>query len=109
MTTPHPIPIVHAEAFREAMAATVDTLRVFSDAVRRVAPRHRHLPSATSRAMVEIAAEADDYSKRSVWSTPITDTHTFGAMTLLAASDYVGTFAAAIDATPTPVYGHLEA
>jgi len=107
MTTPDPIPIVDADAFREAMATTVDTLRVFSDAVRGVAPRHGHQPSATSRGMAEIAAEAHDYSKRSAWTTPITDTHTFGAMTLFAASDYVGTFAAAIDATPTPVYGHL--
>ena len=57
--------------------------------------------------MAEIDAEARDFARRTSWAAPITDTHSFGAMTLLAASDYVRTYADSIDADGTPVYGHL--
>lgn len=99
--------VVDYAAFRECMAPTVETLRLFTQEVEDVPLRFGRLPSASSQAMAEIATEAKDFAKRTSWTTPITDTHSFGAMTLLAASDYVRTYADAIDADRTPVYGHL--
>lgn len=57
--------------------------------------------------MSEIAAEVDRYGSLSDWTHPITDTHTFGGLTLFAACDYARGFANAIEADPTPVYAHL--
>ena len=97
---------VDADVFVEWMAPTVEALQAFTTAVDDVALRHGNLPAPDSQAMGELAAEAD-YRSRSSWQNPITDTHTFGAMTLRAACDYVRTFAAAFAAERPPLYGHL--
>jgi hypothetical protein len=57
--------------------------------------------------MAEIAVE-QSYANRSEWPSPISETHTFGEMTLRAASDYARTFADALGVGDRgPVYGHL--
>jgi hypothetical protein len=53
--------------------------------------------------MVELAAEPE-YRNRSTWERPITDTHTFGGMTLRAATDFVRGFAQLFDTDRPPVY-----
>jgi hypothetical protein len=94
------------EAFREWMRPTVEALRVFTTAVDQVALRHANLPASDSQAMRELAAE-NDYQSQSSWQNPITDTHTFGAMTLRAVADNVATFATAFTGEQPPLYGHL--
>jgi hypothetical protein len=97
---------VDANVFHERMAPTVDALWTFTTAVDDVALRHANLPATDSQAMRELAAE-DEYRSQSPWQNPIADTHTFGAMTLRAASDNVRTFATAFAAERPPLYGHL--
>ncbi|HUB73510.1 MAG TPA: hypothetical protein VL979_05695 [Solirubrobacteraceae bacterium] len=79
----------------------------FADAVGEGAGRHGHQPSASSRAMEEIAVEAQFAARSDGWQEPIRDTHTFGGMTLTAATDFARSFAVLLDADSTPVYGHL--
>jgi hypothetical protein len=57
--------------------------------------------------MEEIAAEANTLASKSSWTGPITDTHSFGGITLIAASDYARAFVEAIGGSPTPVFAHL--
>jgi hypothetical protein len=47
-----------SEAFRRGMAPTIDAVHDLADAVGERAERHGHQPSASSRAMEEIAVEA---------------------------------------------------
>jgi hypothetical protein len=94
-----------AAEFREAIAPTVNALRAFANAVDDLVERHR-LPAAESRAMSEIAAE-QALATRSTWTGPISDTHTFGAMTLRAAADYVRGFAELFTADRIPMWAHL--
>ncbi len=96
---------VDAAEFREAIAPTVNALRAFANAVDDLLERHR-LPTAESRAMSEIAAE-QVLARRSAWTGPISDTHTFGAMTLRAAADYVRGFAELFTADRIPMWAHL--
>jgi hypothetical protein len=96
-----------SEAFRQALAPTISALRDLADAVSERAALHGHQPSASSRAMEEIAVEATFAARSGGWDQPIRDTHTFGEMTLVAAADYARSFAVLIDADSTPVYGHL--
>jgi hypothetical protein len=95
------------DGFREAMRPTVEAIRDLTEAIRDAPERHGSLPSAESVAMAEINAQAQSYQKLSDWEAPLGDTHTFGAMTLLAASDYAWTFAEAFTGSRAPVYGHL--
>lgn len=97
---------VDAQVFREALMPTIGALRALAMAIDATGERHGRQETATSKAMEEIADE-EVYAKRSKWEHPVTDAHTFGAMTLNAASDYTRTFAATIDSDPTPVYAHL--
>ena len=84
------------------MQATKD----LTSALRDMDPSGNRPPSATSVAMEEIEAEAR-YANRTQWNGPIIDTHSFGAITLFAASDYARCFAEVFGPGPTPVYGHL--
>jgi len=98
---------VSAEEFRQAMAPTVEALNALAGAVEAaLGPRHGGLPDPESDAMKELASEGE-YSARSTWKNPITDTHSFGSLTLWAAADYVGSFAATLGAERAPIYGHL--
>ncbi len=58
--------------------------------------------------MSDIAKEST-FAKRcgEDWLAPVADTHTFGAMTLLAASDYGRCYADLFASARAPVYGHL--
>lgn len=96
-----------SEAFRQALAPTIGAVRGLADAVSERAGQCGHHPSASSRAMEEIAAEATFAARSGGWNEPIRDTHTFGGMTLTAAADFARSFAVLIDADSTPVYGHL--
>jgi hypothetical protein len=96
-----------SEEFRQALSPTIGAVRDLADAVSERAGQCGHHPSASSRAMEEIAAEATFAARSGGWSEPIRDTHTFGDMTLTAAADFARSFAVLIDADSTPVYGHL--
>jgi hypothetical protein len=96
-----------SEVFRQALSPTIGAVRDLADAVSERAERHGHQPSASSRAMEEIASEATFAARSGGWTEPIRDTHTFGGMTLTAATDFARSFAVLIDADSTPVYGHL--
>jgi hypothetical protein len=102
-----PIDTANDDAFRAIVAPTASLIRELADAALAVAPTLGANPSATSRAMSEIAAEVDRYGSLSDWIHPITDTHMLGGLTLFAACDYARGFANAIEADPTPVYAHL--
>jgi hypothetical protein len=93
-------------AFREWMRPTVESLNAFTDAIEDAAVRHDTAPDADSQAMGELAAE-DTYRSRCGWRNPVADTHSFGAMTLLASVDCTRTFAAAFATGHPPLYGHL--
>jgi hypothetical protein len=97
---------VSAEEFRDAMAPTAEALNALVRAVEDTGPRHADLPAPDSEAMRELASE-DDYRARSGWENPITDTHSFGSMTLWAAADYVGSFAVALVGERPAIHGHL--
>jgi hypothetical protein len=97
---------VSADEFRHAMAPTVEALTALAGAVEDTGPRHGGLPAPESDAMKELASE-DDYRARSGWENPITDTHSFGSMTLWAAADYVRSFAVTLSGERPPIYGHL--
>jgi hypothetical protein len=97
---------VSAGEFREVMAPTVEALKAFAGAVEATGPRHGSLPDPESGAMKELASEGE-YRARSTWQNPITDTHSFGNMTLWAAADYVCSFASTLGAERPPIYGHL--
>jgi hypothetical protein len=96
-----------SEAFRQALSPTIGAVHDLADAVGERAERHGHQPSASSRAMEEIASEATFAARSGGWKEPIRDTHSFGGMTLTAAVDFARSFAVLIDADSTPVYGHL--
>lgn len=96
-----------SEAFRQALALTIGAVHDLTDAVGERAERHGHQPSASSRAMEEIAVEAQFAARSDGWQEPIRDTQTFGGMTLTAAADFARSFAVLLDADSTPVYGHL--
>lgn len=96
-----------SDAFRQALAPTIGVVHDLADAVGERAERHGHQPSASSRAMEEIAVEAQFAARSDGWQEPIRDTHTFGGMTLTAAADFARSFAVLLDADSTPVYGHL--
>jgi hypothetical protein len=97
---------VDSDEFREWMAPKVDGIRAFTAAVRRVLDERGNVPGHPSRALEELAEERN-YRARSSWTNPVTDTHTFGAMTLLAATDYVRTFGELFASPEPPLYAHL--
>jgi hypothetical protein len=97
---------VDGEEFQGWMAPMVAALNEFVRAVEDVGPRHGNLPTDGSQAMRELASE-DELRERSGWENPITDTHTFGGMTLWAAADYTRSFAATFGGQRPPLYGHL--
>ncbi len=101
-------PAVDAPAFLAGMADTVGRMRALCAAIVEAPARHGHQPSAQSVAMSDIAKESQ-YAKRcgEDWLAPVGDTHTFGAMTLLAASDYGRCYADLFAGDRAPVYGHL--
>lgn len=99
--------VTDSEGFRQALAPTIGAVRDLADAVSERAGQCGHHPSASSRAMEEIAVEATFAARSDGWQEPIRDTHTFGGMTLTAAADFARSFAVLIDADSTPVYGHL--
>jgi hypothetical protein len=97
---------VGADEFREAMAPVAEALNALIRAVEATGPRHGGLPAPESEAMKELASE-DQYRARSGWLNPMTDTQSFGGMTLWAAADYVRSFASTLGGERPPIYGHL--
>src|ERR1039458_3381890 len=83
--------------FRQVLAPVVDAVREMTAAILTMPERHHHQPAADSRAMAELAAEQQRYRSWTSWDAPLTDTHTFGGITLLAACDYANAFAALFD------------
>ena len=81
---------IDSEAFRQALAPTIDAVRDLADAVSERAEQCGHYPSASSRAMEEIAAEATFATRSGGWKEPIGNTHSLGGMTLTAAADFGG-------------------
>jgi hypothetical protein len=98
--------VVAGDAFREAVSPTIDAVRALVDEIESVDERHGALPDVKSQAMAEIAADSD-WGQRSDWDNPLRDTHSFGAMTLVAARDYARAFAQTLDTDATPVYAHM--
>jgi hypothetical protein len=98
---------IGSDTFRQALAPTIGAVRDLADAVSERAGRCGHHPSASSRAMEEIAVGTTFAARSGGWNEPIRDTHTFGGMTLMAAADFARSFAVLIDADSTPVYAHL--
>ncbi len=88
--------VVAGAAFREAVTPTIAAIRALVDEIECMDGRHGTLPDARSQAMAEIAAEPD-WAARSDWENPVRDTHSFGAMTLVAARDYARAFAQTLD------------
>lgn len=101
---------VDQPAFVRGMAETVATLRTLSQAIADAPNDHGHNPWDPSRAMSDLFAEADLQRRcGDDWLTPVKDAHTFGGMTLMAASDYGHCYASLFDTglERAPVYGHL--
>jgi hypothetical protein len=93
------------EEFSRAMAPTVQAMQALTDAVLAVEPRHHYEPSKGSQADEERGFEKVVVG-RSRWDGPITDTHSMGGVTLLAAVDYARSFAELFTTPRTPVFGH---
>ena len=98
--------VVDAGEFRSWMAPKVAALQSFTAAVDSVAERHGSVPSDGSRARVELDSEPQ-YSAISTWEKPITDTYTFGAMSLRAATDNLRGFGTLFASDQPPLYPHL--
>src|ERR1700722_11112681 len=88
------------------MTPIVNGMLDFTTAVNAVTPRHGDISWAGSPAMAEISDESG-YTGRSGWDAPLGDTHLLGSLTLRGGTDYVRMFAEAVNATATPLYGHL--
>lgn len=71
-----------------------------------VAERHDRVPSVGSRARIELDGE-HEYSAVSTWEKPIPDCHSFGAMSLRAATDNVRGFGTLFTGGQPPQYPHL--
>jgi hypothetical protein len=100
---------VDPAAFIAGMADSVSTIRTLCSAISGASTRHGNLPSATPNvAMSDIAAE-ERFAERmgEAWLVPVRDTHTFGGMTLVAASDYGECYAQLFAGERAPVFGHL--
>jgi hypothetical protein len=98
--------------FIAGMAESVSVLRQLSQTIADASARHGHLPAAYrgTAGMRDLEAEkgfADRFGTD--WEVPVRDTHTLGAMTLLAASDYGHCYATLFDGSQTraPVFGHV--
>jgi hypothetical protein len=101
------VEVAGSDEFRRALAPTIGAVRELTDAISERPGGYGHEPTVSSRAMEEIAVE-EMFAKRAIdWDRPIEDTHSFGGMSLLAATDYARSFATLLDAEATPVYGHL--
>ncbi len=98
--------VVDADAFRLWMSPKVAALQSFTSAVDSVAERHGRVASVGSRARTELDGE-HEYSAVSTWEMPITDCHTFGAMSLRAATDNVRGFGTLFTSGQPPLYPHL--
>jgi len=97
--------VVGSDVFREALAPTIGALRDLAGAVGERAGRHGHQPSASSRAMEEIAVEAQFAARSEGWQEPIRDTHTFGGTTLTARCGHLRSQGQAPQAKPAPGAG----
>jgi hypothetical protein len=97
---------VGPDEFRQALAAMMADVRVFTLEVDAVGPRHGSVPWDGSPAIRELADEPG-YQERCSWTGPFTDTHMLGGLTLQAAADYVRTFAESFKTQSVPIYGHL--
>ena len=107
MTDRAPLVSTSSPVFREAMAPTVSILHELESAVAESSREHHYQPTADSRAMRELAAEAETYGQMSDWDGPIRDTHSLGGITLLAAADYCRSFAVLFEGDRAPTFGHL--
>lgn len=85
----------------------MQVLSNLTDAVLAVDGRHGFLPAVPSRAMGEREVEGARFKGKSDWDLPVTDTHSFGGITLTAACDDARCFADLFGGQRTPVYGHL--
>jgi hypothetical protein len=96
-----------ADQFRAVLAPTVAVLRELVEVVRTTSMRHSNLAGPESRGMMEIAIQAERYSDIAGWAEPLSDAHSFGAVTLLAAADYAETFARLFESGQPPAFGHF--
>jgi hypothetical protein len=92
-------------AFREHFKPIATAIRDFAESVAGLCERDR-LPSATSAAVQELAAERELKPDDS-WAHPLTDAHALGAISLRAGADHVRSFADLLVADTAPLYGHL--
>jgi hypothetical protein len=100
---------VEGPAFIRGMADTASALRAVCTAIAEASARHGHQPAAASRAMTDLAGEGR-YVDRcgDDWPTPISDAHTFGSTTLVAATDYGHCYATLFsDPRRPPVFGYM--
>jgi len=100
-------PVGDAREFREVLAPTFRVIGELASAVLEMAPRKSHIPGPRSRAKAELVAQKQKYSEVVGWDEPVTDAHSFGGFTLLAATDYAQGLAGLFAAGPPPVYAHL--
>lgn len=87
----------------EFVAPTVDVLLRLADAAQRLGGVG--LPSAESRAMVEIAAEAALLNDH--LAEPIHAAHSVSGILAFAATDHLRNYARLFESQPVPVYSHL--
>ena len=95
--------------FVERMAPTVSVLHTLCSAIVDAPTRNGHLAREPSVAMDDLAAE-ERYMRAlgPDWELALVrDTHTFGSMTLVAATDYSHCYASLFEGDRVPVYGHL--
>ncbi|MDA8317869.1 MAG: hypothetical protein M0010_22290 [Actinomycetota bacterium] len=96
------------EEMRASLAPTASLLHELADFAMALDHRHAHVPVVESRAMEELAREATDFSSKSIWTGPVTDTHALAGILLLASGDFARSYATLLVAERTPVYGHLS-
>jgi hypothetical protein len=100
---------VEPSAFIAGMKDTVESMKALCSAIDGAPDRHGHLPSPSlCVAMSDLAAEAKFANRFGEdWTAPVRDTHTFGGMTILAATDYGHCYAEMFAGNRAPVFGHL--
>lgn len=100
-------PFVDADVFAETLGSILDAIRNLCAAVGSVEPRKGHNPWDGSNAMRDLEEQAKRYSGIPRWDEPVKDAHSFGGMTLMAATDYAESFARLFGPDGASLFGHL--
>lgn len=94
--------------FIARMADTVAAMHTLCSAIEGAPARHGFQPAPVSVAMGDLDKESRFVARFGEdWLGPVRDTHTFGGMTLFAATDYARCYADLFTGDRAPVYGHL--